>query len=450
MHWQIEVDDSVYSQRLEESIASLCDDNYEQLRAVHAFCNRDWFQKAWEISLPGKRPLEVYFSGDVLHWRKLHYINRMLQWMMRRVAGESRPYRKIVPNMINESMDGLRMPLKQMSLVTTGQSRTLADLLHDSITRSNIKTKLPEDLVYNLIGIASDRKTCGIVIKYDKHWTRVFKEAALMLLTAKGPDILSWRSDTDQRDLNLPSWVPDFRTKVGVTMHGRYSEDSPKPKVFNACTGLEFEFSVNGEADTLITQAVFVDTIFVTNNLYQDLTDDLDARAFSDVRVWLKEISSFIESAADQYPKVFRRYSRPKLQELSWRLPIADRLMGKQSFERAGFAARVQHEALMSESGDTQPTDLARPEIWKYKAALYVINKSLFVTKNGYLGVGSSQLQVNDEIHIIQGNHVPSVLRRAGTEETFFRSLGEAYVHGIMDGELMSDCEASFTRLQIR
>jgi hypothetical protein len=62
--------------------------------------------------------------------------------------------------------------------------------------------------------------------------------------------------------------------------------------------------------------------------------------------------------------------------------------------------------------------------------------KRLFITSRGYLGLGPSHMQVGDELVIIYGVIVPFLLRKGDIHRTL---VGEAFVHGIMDGEFMDD-----------
>ncbi|KAF2811546.1 uncharacterized protein BDZ99DRAFT_277151 [Mytilinidion resinicola] len=58
-----------------------------------------------------------------------------------------------------------------------------------------------------------------------------------------------------------------------------------------------------------------------------------------------------------------------------------------------------------------------------------------FITENGYVGVGPNGLKEGDEAVVVLGAAVPYVLR---TESTGRRILiGDAYIHGVMDGELL-------------
>ncbi|GIK05334.1 hypothetical protein Aspvir_009441 [Aspergillus viridinutans] len=60
--------------------------------------------------------------------------------------------------------------------------------------------------------------------------------------------------------------------------------------------------------------------------------------------------------------------------------------------------------------------------------------RKLFVTANRYLGLGPASMVVGDEVWVLAGSGAAMVLRGAEREHEF-RLVGEAYVHGIMNGE---------------
>lgn len=74
----------------------------------------------------------------------------------------------------------------------------------------------------------------------------------------------------------------------------------------------------------------------------------------------------------------------------------------------------------------------------------------LFVTEKGFLGLGSSTLEIGDEVWILAGADVPFVLRPSGLSADKFCLVGEAYVHGAMQGEAVERlCEGDLRTLHI-
>jgi len=73
------------------------------------------------------------------------------------------------------------------------------------------------------------------------------------------------------------------------------------------------------------------------------------------------------------------------------------------------------------------------------------------VTEKGYLGVGMESLAVGDVVMLVAGADVPHVFRPTITvgEKEAFTLVGEAYVHGIMQGEGLAGGEAAMEEIRV-
>ena len=70
-------------------------------------------------------------------------------------------------------------------------------------------------------------------------------------------------------------------------------------------------------------------------------------------------------------------------------------------------------------------------------------HRRLFVTKKGHLGLVAAAAGVGDHVCILAGSQMPMVLHAVQDKWLF---VGQAYVHGIMDGEAVSEGVESFQR----
>jgi hypothetical protein len=61
--------------------------------------------------------------------------------------------------------------------------------------------------------------------------------------------------------------------------------------------------------------------------------------------------------------------------------------------------------------------------------------RNFFMTKNGYMGLTSSNIRIEDSIHVIPGCPLPMILRK---HQECFHVVGECFVLGFMDGEGLS------------
>ncbi len=74
------------------------------------------------------------------------------------------------------------------------------------------------------------------------------------------------------------------------------------------------------------------------------------------------------------------------------------------------------------------------------KMAMAVPQRRMIRTKRGYVGLASGEAMAGDSVVVFQGGRVPLLLRWLGTHWHF---VGDAYVHGIMNGEAfnLEECE---------
>jgi hypothetical protein len=71
-------------------------------------------------------------------------------------------------------------------------------------------------------------------------------------------------------------------------------------------------------------------------------------------------------------------------------------------------------------------------EIWTLQMST---NRRLLVTNDGYIGLGPMKARQGDHVCILYGCSVPVILREINGG---FSLIGEAYVHGCMDGEALA------------
>ncbi|KAJ4310661.1 hypothetical protein N0V94_008334 [Neodidymelliopsis sp. IMI 364377] len=89
-----------------------------------------------------------------------------------------------------------------------------------------------------------------------------------------------------------------------------------------------------------------------------------------------------------------------------------------------------------------------------YESLVGMMEKqTFFVTKSGYMGIGPERTRAGDQVWVFHGGNVPFVMRKVGKEEEgdgpLLKLVGDAYVHGIMDGEAL-DGEARVQKVCVR
>jgi hypothetical protein len=82
----------------------------------------------------------------------------------------------------------------------------------------------------------------------------------------------------------------------------------------------------------------------------------------------------------------------------------------------------------------------ANPRDWKLSMLHAITLRKLCITEGGLLGLAPMNSIPGDRIALLEGGSVPFIVRPTGVENQF-EMVGDAYVHGIMDGEAWGDGE---------
>ncbi len=182
------------------------------------------------------------------------------------------------------------------------------------------------------------------------------------------------------------------------------------------------------------------------------------ANGFSSVLTFLSQVESYLMKSAalarDASP-----YPEPILDEAKWRIPIGDHEMitaASSTCRRAttasveGFHSLVQiagtYDEITKGPGNSDQQAAVAMLAMKVmeemnKFSLYLVmlhtmqGRRPFLSQNGLVGLGPNGMQSDDLVIIFFGCHTPFVIRPDG--KGTYRLIGEAYVHGIMDGEIV-------------
>jgi hypothetical protein len=119
---------------------------------------------------------------------------------------------------------------------------------------------------------------------------------------------------------------------------------------------------------------------------------------------------------------------------------IGDLIMTEFPVERARPSHEELFEELLAQMSTRIPT---RSPLCESLCGM-VPNHAFFITKAGYIGMGPPKILPGDQVWVLYGSRVPFVMRKAKTSDKDYHTpqltlIGDAYLHGIMDGEAVSD-----------
>ncbi|EXF84170.1 hypothetical protein CFIO01_05673 [Colletotrichum fioriniae PJ7] len=98
----------------------------------------------------------------------------------------------------------------------------------------------------------------------------------------------------------------------------------------------------------------------------------------------------------------------------------------------------------------THPSQLHGPLSRAYYTLMtpIIMNRRLFVTNEGYIGLAKLSARVGDEVWVLAGGRVPYVMRPI-EDGNRFSLVGDAYVHGLMDGSWSISSDATVEEVQV-
>lgn len=310
----------------------------------------------------------------------------------------------------------------------------------------------PRDKIYALLGIAGDLSIYRIVPDYRVPFEEVYKATALQLIhTHRSLEVLNLTLEPSGSS-GLPSWTPDWRASPKDGKHTELHRPRERNLGSYRANGRMPFLVCRRESDFLCVNGLYFDDIAEISDV---LDVEHDAALSKTLTMW------------EQLIKCRQQTERPYVGGGDWigayfKTMTADLMLALRSevakheipvdvtpIAREVFKFFRQKNGLIHNLV-TGPDHLADPDIvqtpeehTKRLATLQIAfqNRRLFLTKRGYMGTVPREARLGDTIHILCAAKVPMVLRPGrvtfmGRSAGGFQIVGDAYVQGIMNGEL--------------
>jgi hypothetical protein len=310
--------------------------------------------------------------------------------------------------------------------------------------------KDPRDKVYAPLGLAAESAINFINPEYKRHIQEVYSDVVQYQLTQKGKefDFLAYATTLSQTiispPINLefsdwPSWIPNWFEAITIAplpkilytyknLDGRavrlYDKQSTKDhtmyrsNVYNASADLEPVVFVEGKM--LHTQGILRDTIaeLVDYNGPQDVVREANHR-------WAFE-------ARGRYPT-----GEPWTQALR-RTNAVDVKYNTQN-QTCDRNGSIDFDLLRKPPDQLTSSELEVQVPTRTALNYALLQRKLCRTEQGFLGMVPASSMVGDKICVLCGSQVLHVvrLRTRSFDVAAYAYVGEGYVHGLMDGEVV-------------
>ncbi|KAI4253558.1 MAG: hypothetical protein LQ352_003619 [Teloschistes flavicans] len=281
----------------------------------------------------------------------------------------------------------------------------------------------PRDKVYALLGLTADSEAASIKPDYATSLCEVYTDVVRFSLSQPkhGLQILghvmrlrvNFKDEENTYIRNgFPSWVPDYR-EYGVNLFPTVLEDLSG--AYNAC-GPHRIHNAQIDGRRLTLQGFVIDRI-------SSLSAPWEHNVFSteEVEAWApKDPTAAYNSTGQTFDEAFRTTI------------LADMNIVNKS---RGHMADLH---LMNARNDRLTPDQHKRKNWM-KVALKCASgvRRLCWTEAGRMGLVAFPARVGDLLYILCGGQMVYTLRPNG--EGIFEFIGDAYIHGVMDGQSFED-----------
>ncbi|OCL02173.1 hypothetical protein AOQ84DRAFT_382945 [Glonium stellatum] len=284
----------------------------------------------------------------------------------------------------------------------------------------------PRDRIYALLGLASDSTLLKILPDYSMSHTQLFTDVATaMMWHLQNVDHLSYCYRSTSQ-LELPSWVPNW------TIQKR--QMPILSNTFDASRNPLSRFEILLDSKLRLSSLIAGEILAMCETSWAVPKPKPESETSHTSKT--KSLNSLARTVLTDISCLVRRHSGSYAEEEEIaKLATYTACAGLDLRSDGSWARHVHSYSLYSK--------IMRQDQLSDPAKLYcasVANRSsqrkAFVTKNGYFGIGPSSTQIGDFAVILLGGRVPYLLRHVNGNG--YVLVGECYVYGIMDGELLS------------
>jgi len=315
------------------------------------------------------------------------------------------------------------------------------DLLDLLMISRDLGATDPRDKIYALLGLSSHE----MIPDYEATPEHVFNEFALHVIgdaaekiERTGIDVRDNSGDgavrkalvmlscagTSNQNLELPSWVPDWTTDL-----------QSRPLIFDtrfAAGSRRFEVDWHYESGLQLCGKL-VDTIAIAGKVH--LTSDIESDDRALIAEWWREATYIADSRTVRSPGSFAHLD-------AFRALCRDLSLCEHGYYRIEEHAAPDSDGAIRQSKRRASLldDVGSGEDLSHNARQTLTlgptrGRVLCVTTTGYLVLAPHGSQEGDLVYVVLGAPVPLIFRPRS--DGAFTLVGEAYVQGIMDGELL-------------
>jgi hypothetical protein len=407
----------------------------DDLWSVIELMRRTWWRRTWvrqELILAKRAFIHCGFIS--ISWNEIKFADSRKEWARwSELAYELHPFTWSTLHRLQDSLDFFSQ-IDTMAIYGEVSSDTIILALGRLCGNSDAR-----DSIYGFLGLMSQNFQRKIKPDYKLSTAEVYLDAATQLaVCSKSLIFLSLSRYSAEKVRWLPTWVPSWQplgTLEALEWDIR-TGNLVGHEFFSACGRNTLEFQVV-DGRILKLSGVKLDHV-LSDGIAGCNQESFGAnQSFAIQREWRRLCGLNMHNRSNYV-------TGSKATNAFWRTLVNDMLV------REDFATRRRCQTGDYKTYRTWVKELGNPytPYWKirhvriFQAAFREasLGRRFFVTKKGYFGVGPAELEEGDEIYILAGGKVPLVLRPLPeSQPNTFELVGDCYVHGVMDGEAVTE-----------
>ena len=398
------------------------------------FFDHDWWRRVWvrqEIAM--SQNATVLCGNSTVDWKDVAAVSHWLKLFWTDLDSKTREggtkHRSGVYS--GEDLEFFRQTLER-----EGYGLDFLTMLNHA---RNCEASDPRDIVFAILGMIKESQ--DICVDYNQPVAEIAKQAFRKLVSESGGLESLIFSQNPQCNGGIPSWAPDL-----------YSEFSAQPSrstnrsssLYCASDSLrEASCFFLGEGNTLTMSVNFFDSVQKTSPAYPTKMSSYALnKAVKTARECVFEW--LVNMRIDQkYELLMRTLTRDRDIRGRRLMSNADGLDWGRFFriEHLGVGVTTEFQYLARAIRQFQgPADDEEESVaWLRLCAEAIQNRRVVMTEGERIGLVPAETEPLDVLCIMDGLDVPLVLRKRDSGSYIL--IGEAYIHGAMDGEIKAPAQ---------
>jgi hypothetical protein len=460
MEKQVNSTDPLYSGRYLDSIFDIPPANAPECVALRKFLKNIWFFRTWTF-----QEVALAKTGFLICGPHLLQLNRLVT--LGGLLGSFKETQNAEESRFKEGADILKRIASTRMLIHPPppptyqgpETKIFRSLFHMLASLRDTRCFDPRDKIWAIISTADDLDEQPLQVDYRRPWQSIYtmisnwlhrrhQNLAFLQLVEIKNRMMKDGVDNN-RDPNLPSWVPDFRSEPqALNVIYQPQVKLRTNRIYYASGGSRSTCEGHDMySPHLVLNGIKLGTIIKLSEPPGNLSNGVGIGA----KVLLGgEWSQLATSCSDkdgQYP------------------PTAEPI--DRAFERLRIGDQLPNEGTHRRSRLALPDELPQPRTYQYmeiapRSNDFLVHgdtadigicilrattrRRMFITDTGYMGLTHRSNLVGDEIWVLMGADMPATLHPISSsrlidgqasEPNRFEFRGESYVHGVMDGEAL-------------